>query len=106
MATTYQYTVRPAVDTGKLIIAFPNLPEDKDFIKKLIRAFEPVNVRVVNYDDLWMNDEIALSASSDIGPFIIYRDNKGYYFITANDNLTGISALDSILKTNPLYKKT
>lgn len=71
----------------------------------LIRSLEPVNVQVVNYDDLWMNDEIALSVSSDIGPFIIYRDNMGYYFITANDNPTAISALDSHLAANPLYKK-
>lgn len=106
MTATYTYTIRAAEESGKLLIAFTELPEDKDFIKTLIRSLEPVNVQVVNYDDLWMNDEIALSASSDIGPFIIYRDNKGYYFITANDNPASIPALDTLLATNPFYKKT
>lgn len=105
MGTTYTYTIRPAEDSGKLLIAFQELPQDKDFIKMLIRALEPLNVQVVNYDDLWMNDEIALSASSDVGPFIIYRDNKGYYFITANDNPAAIPAIDAILSTNSGYKR-
>ena len=105
MATVYHYTTRPAQDSGKLLIDFLSLPDDKDFIKQLIRALEPVDIQVINYEDLWMNDEIVLNATSTVGYFTIYRDASGYYFITANENEDAILLIDAILAKNPLYKK-
>jgi len=105
MKTVYKYTTRSAEGSGKLLIEFTDLPRDKEFIKQLIRALKPLNVQVVNYDDLWINEEIALNASSDIGPIAICRDKHGYYFIAANDNQDAIMLLDAMLSKNPLYIK-
>jgi hypothetical protein len=106
MDTQYRYITRPAEETGNLIIEITDLPENKDFVKQLIRSFEGINIQVINYEDLWMNDEIVLNASSDIGPFTIYRDAGDRYYVTANDNPGIIPALDQILQQNPLFKKT
>lgn len=105
MATIYKYTTRPAEETGIMMIEFLELPEDKDFIKQLIRTFNSVNITVENYADLWMNDEIVINASSDAGPFTIYRDAEDYYYITANDNPDVIPLLTAILDKNPLFIK-
>jgi len=105
MAAIYRYTTRPAAETGSTLIEFLDLPEDKDFIKQLIRAFQPVNITVENYEDLWMNDEIVLNAASDIGPFTIYRDAEDYYYVTANNNQDAIPLLAAILAKNPLFVK-
>jgi hypothetical protein len=105
MSTQYNYIIRPAEGTGDLIIEIIDLPEDKDFVKQLIRAFESINIQVVNYEDLWMNDEIVLNAASDTGPFTIYRDAAGGYYITANDNPDIIPVLDKILSDTGLFSK-
>lgn len=105
MQQKYHYTIRPADDAGDMLIEFKDLPEGKEFIKQLIGALEPVNIEVVNYDDLWMNDEIALKAASDIGSFYIYRDAKDRYFITASGNYTVLSLIDNILSRNKLYER-
>ena len=102
---TYRYIVRPAEETGALLIEFLDLPANKEFIKHIIHAFESVNVQVVNYGDLWMNDEIVLNASSDIGPFTIFRDAADYYFITANDNPGAIPKLDALLDSAAHFRK-
>ena len=77
----------------------------KDFIKQLIRALQPVNIQLVNYEDLWMHDEVVIRASSDAGPFTIYRDAADYYYITANNNPDVIPLLTAILDKNPLFIK-
>ena len=105
MAAIYKYTIRPAEETGALLIEFLDLPEDKDFIKQLIRTFQPINIIVENYADLWMNDEIVLNAASDAGPFTIYRDAKDYYYIAATNNPDVVTLLAAILDKNPLFKK-
>jgi hypothetical protein len=97
MSTQYNYIIRPAEGTGNLIIEIIDLPEDKDFVKQLIHAFESINIQVVNYEDLWMNDEIMLNATSDIGSFTIYRDARDRYYITANNNPDVIPVLSQIL---------
>ncbi len=96
----YGYIIRPAAESKKLLIEFPDQPENKEFIKQLIAAFSGINIQVVNYEDLWMNDEIVLNASSDIGNFTIYRDAADYYFITSNDNPDIIPQLSLILQKN------
>ncbi len=105
MATQYHYTTRAAHEAGKLLIEFTDLPEDKEFVKKLIRAFEQINIQIVNYEDLWMNDEIVLNAASDIGAFTIYRDAEDRYYITANSNPGAIPLIDKILNDNPLFNR-
>lgn len=101
----YEYIVRPADDTGTLLIEFLDLPKGNEFIKQLIHALQPISIEVAGYDDLWMNDEIALSAVSDVGSFIIYRDANDRYFITAQDNPGAISFIDAILMQSGLYIK-
>lgn len=101
----YSYKVRQAAETKSLLIEFLDRPENKDFIKMLIRSFESINVQVVNYQDLWKNDEIVLKASSDIGSFTIYRDAENYYFITSEGNPTTITQLEVLLEINADYKR-
>jgi hypothetical protein len=105
MATVYSYTTRPAEDTGNLLLEFLELPDGKNFIKQLIYALEAINIEVTNYDDLWMNDEIALEAVSDIGSFTIYRDVQGRYFITSVNNPKAIPLIDEILEKHIYYKR-
>ena len=101
----YRYTIRPAAESNNLIIEFLDLPKNKEFVKLLIQAFAGINIQVINYDDLWMNDEIVLNTSSDIGAFTIYRDAADYYFITANDNPEVIPKLAELLSVNPHFIK-
>jgi len=105
MANIYRYFTRPAKETGNLLIEFPDLPHDKDFIKQLIRVFSPITMSVENYEDLWMHDEIVINATSDIGKFTIYRDAEDFYYLTANDNPDAIPLLAALLFKSPLFKK-
>jgi hypothetical protein len=103
-ATSYRYIVRNAADSGKPLIEFLDLPENRKFITSLIQAFTVINFEVINYDDLWMNDEIIIKANSSLGEFSIFRDAKDYYFI-ASDNLDSILKLDKLLAQNNLFER-
>ncbi len=92
---SYNYEVRD----GKVV--FTDLPEGKDFIAKLTAAFSPANFRIVNYDDLWMQDEIVLNAATDSGDFMIYRDAAGFYFI--NPGSITLHLLDEMLRQSPHF---
>lgn len=105
MATVYRFGTRPAKESGQMLIEFFDLPADKDFIKQVIRAFHSINVQVINYEDLWMHDEVVLNASSDIGNFSIYRDKEDFYYITAADNPDAIPLLAALLNNNLLFLK-
>lgn len=104
MGKIYNYIIRNAEDSEKLLIAFTDLPENRAFITRLVQAFSVINLRITNYDDLWMQDEIALGVSSDVGEFIIYRDAEGYYFISA-DSAAQIMQLDDILSQSSGFMK-
>lgn len=103
MDNIYHYRIS-AQDDGNPLIEFIDLPENKEFVTHLIQAFAGINLQVVNYDDLWMEEEILLKAKSDIGNIAIIRDTAGYYSIIAKENV--IAALDSVLNQSPGFKKT
>lgn len=98
MDAKYHYEIKE----GKLI--FTDIPEGKDFIAKLTAAFSGVHFRIADYDDLWMNDEISLHATTDNGDFRIYRDAAGYYSI--NPVSIDLNLLDELLKESSNFYKT
>lgn len=91
-------------EDGAERIAFTDLPESKNFIAHVMEAFSGINISIVNYDDLWMNDEIALKAASDAGEFTIYRDVDGYYTITCAD-VAVMPRLAEILRHNNHFEE-
>jgi hypothetical protein len=105
MGAVYRYITRPDAESGNMLIEFIDLPENKEFIKQLIHAFESIKVQLVNYSDLWIKDEIVVNASSDIGDFTIFRNAADYYFITSKNNTGIISQLDLLLSGNRMFKK-
>lgn len=102
---TYKFTTRESEPSGNLIIEFLDLPQDKDFVKQLIRTFKPINIVVENYKDIWEQEEIVINASSDVGPFTIYRDAADYYYITVNDNPGTMKILEGLLIANSAFYK-
>ena len=99
----YHYRINTQ-DDGNPFIEFIDLPENKEFVTHLIQAFIGINLQVVNYEDLWIEEEILLKAKSDIGNIAIIRDTAGYYSIIAKTG--AIAALDSILNQTPGFKRT
>ena len=77
MNNIYHYRINTQ-DDGNPFIEFIDLPENKEFVTHLIQAFIGINLQVVNYEDLWIEEEILLKAKSDIGNIAIIRDTAGY----------------------------
>ena len=102
MENIYHYRIN-AQDNGNSLVEFIDLPENKEFVTHLIHAFAGINLQIVNYDDLWIEEEILLKAKSDIGNIAIIRDTAGFYSIIAKAD--AIAALDSILSRTPGFKK-
>lgn len=105
METIYHYIIRPAEDSTNSLIEFTDLPEGKDFIPLLVQAFSSIGFTIVDYDDLWMNDEIALRASSRIGRFTIYRDADGFYLISAEDTKAIVQLNDILSRSGTFQEK-
>lgn len=103
METKHKYIIRNENENESLLI-FLDVPDNKNFIKDVIQAFSEINFVLTETNDMFISDELAIKAVSDVGAFTILRDNEDYYSVLGDHK--GIKMLDSILYNNSCFTKT
>lgn len=99
------YRLRPAYGNKELLIEFTSVPDKKDFISNLALALVPIQVVIIGFENLWMNDETLIKANSNFGSFEISFDTWGLVFILAKDSEDLILRIDSLLADHSEFKK-
>ena len=101
----YQYYCRPGYGNTNLLIEFISIKEGTSFFNILYDALKSIGCKVEGTTDLWMNDEMLLSISSQKGNFEISVDAYDFIFIMADDNQEAITAIDAILQEDARFEK-
>lgn len=105
MAKPYKYNLRSGYGSDKLLLEFVLDSSDSEFCKDLLETLEAINPKIDSIDDLWINDELLLNVSSDVGAFLISKDVWDFAFIMAENNQSCIKLIDEILSDNSLFQK-
>jgi hypothetical protein len=101
----YKYHLRPGYGSDKLLIEFFSGVGNENFLAELLDAIAPINPKLADLKDLWMNDEIILEMESSIGPFLFSKDVWNTAFIMTDDNQQGLREINSMLMKDPRFEK-
>ncbi len=79
----FQYEFLPTFDkeTDDYMIRFHKIKNADQLIRKLLILFEELEFRTGEINDIWMNDEIWISAKTPSGSVTITRDIYDFVFI-------------------------
>lgn len=101
----YTYIVRPGYGSDELLIEFINGPEKQSFFTDLKTALDKLDLIIESTEDIWMNDEIFLNITSNVGKFILSKDIWDLAFIMAEENQEAIKSIDQQLNNNKLFNR-
>lgn len=101
----YKYYLRPGYKSQNLLIEIFAGAEDEYFLTDLLDSISEINPKIAKTNDLWMNDEIEIEISSDIGLFSVSKDIWDLAFIMSDDNQECIKRINLILQNNKNFQK-
>lgn len=102
----YKYYLRPGYKSQDLLIEIVSGAEDEYFLTDLLDSLSEINPKVDKMNDLWMNDEIEIEVSSDIGLFYVSKDIWDLAFIMSDNNQECINKINLILLKDKNFHKT
>jgi len=102
----YKYYLRPGYKSQDLLIEIFSGAEDECFLTDLLDSISEINPKVDKMNDLWMNDEIEIEVSSDIGLFYVSKDIWDLAFIMSDNNQECINKINLILLKDKNFHKT
>ena len=82
----YKYYFRPGYSSEKFLIEFRSGADDTLFIANFLKAIAAINPVLIDAVDLWMNDEVILKFSSEIGAFTFSKDIWDLMFIMTDED--------------------
>jgi hypothetical protein len=101
----YKYYLRPGYKSQDLLIEIVSGAEDEYFLTDLLDSLSEINPKVDKMNDLWMNDEIEIEVSSDIGLFYVSKDIWDLAFIMSDNNQECINKINLILLKDKNFHK-
>ncbi|MES2238982.1 MAG: hypothetical protein V4497_01855 [Bacteroidota bacterium] len=101
----YKYKFRPNYGSKKLLIEFFDGVKNDNFITDLLNVISQLNPKIIETNDLWMNDEIQINIESEMGEFIVSKDIWGFVFLMAENNQECLSKINSILEIAKNFEK-
>lgn len=101
----YKYHFRPGYGSQNLLIEFYSGIDNDCFMNDLLGAISEINPKLIDFKDIWVNDEILLEIESDVGSFSLSKDTWGFAFIMADENQDGLKTINSILVNDSRFEK-
>jgi hypothetical protein len=101
----YKYHLRPGYQSQDLLIEIFSGVENEYFLTDLLDLIAAINPKIDKISDLWMNDEILMEVSSDVGFFSISKDIWDFAFIMSDHNQECIKKISLLLSENENFQK-
>ncbi|MCS4240161.1 hypothetical protein M2306_001782 [Myroides gitamensis] len=101
----YKYHFRPGYGSEKLLIEIFIGLEKEEFLSDLLDAIKILKPEVIDFEDLWMNDEISINVNSEMGEFIVSKDTWGFVFLMSENNQECLFLINSILEIAENFEK-
>jgi hypothetical protein len=99
------YKVRPGFGSRELLIELTPISANQEFWDQLLNGLQSIGANILGVENLWFNDEVLLSCSSNFGDFIISADVWDIVFIMAPENQSVIQKIDEALQSFPGFRK-
>ena len=101
----YEYIPTFDKDTEDYMIRFSDTKDGNQLIGKLLLLFEDINFEAGEAKEVWMNDEIWISAKSPNGNVLITKNIYDFVFIMANDNKSDLDIVENVMNKSMDFKK-
>jgi len=101
----YRYRYRPGYGSESLLIEFVSGVENEEFFTDLFDAVKEINPKLRGQEDLWINDEMIYTISSDLGQFTLSKDIWNLAFLMADDNQSCILKINNFLLNDKRFEK-
>lgn len=79
--------------------------ENEDFLDDVLQAITEIQPKLLDAQDIWMNDEIMLTYQSTQGDFLISKDIWDFAFIMTDNNQPVLYKIDQLLQQHPKFTK-
>jgi hypothetical protein len=99
----YIFSLRLSSESNRPIIEFDTSSRGSELIRNLKDVLQSIDLKILNKEDLWMNDEILYSCSSTIGNFQISSDTYDCIF-TLSDTAKVVYKLSEVLNKDIFLK--
>lgn len=104
-APLYKYYCRPEYGSKKLLIEFISGTDGDTFTMDVLDALKSIKPDLLALNDLWMNDEVMYTITSDCGEFTLSKDIWGFAFIMADNNQPCIEKINLLLLADTRFEK-
>lgn len=101
----HQYHYRPAYGSEDMLIELVHTVDFGKFIVDLLEALKSINPQLTGLDDLWMNDEIIYTITSDHGSFLLSKDIWDCVFLMADHNQGCMAEINNLLFMDHRFEK-
>lgn len=101
----YKYYFRPRYKSKELLIEIYSGVENDSFEMDISFALAEIQPKVIESEDMWMNDEVLYVYNSNVGSYTISKDIWNIAFITSEENQNGILAIERLLAKDPKFEK-
>ncbi len=103
----FQYEYLPTFDetSNDFMIRFCFVKDVNQLIGKLLILIDKLGFEAGQIKDVWMNDEIWISAKSQNGQIIITRDIYDFVFIMATNNRIDLDRIEKVMNNSTDFER-
>ncbi len=103
----FQYEYIPTFDKDNedFMVRFYQIKNADQLIGKLLLIFEKIGFKAGEVTDVWMNDEIWISATSPNGKVTITRDIYDFVFIMGDNNKQDLDLVEKEMIKSDDFKR-
>jgi hypothetical protein len=103
----FQYEFLPTFDedTDDYMIRFHKIKNADQLIGKLLIIFNELEFQAGEISDMWMNDEIWISAKTPNGSVMITRDIYDFVFIMGNNNKSDLDKVENVMNMSADFER-
>lgn len=101
----YEYKLRPAYRSPKLLFEMWVDSEDEDILPILSAVLAAVGAKPTGIHDLWMNDEVMLTFRRGESRVLLSKDVWGGTFIMTEGDQTIVAEIDQHMLEHEFFKK-
>lgn len=103
----FQYEFLPTFDevTDDYMIRFHKIKNADQLIGKLLIIFNELEFQAGEISDMWMNDEIWISAKTSNGSVTITRDIYDFVFIMGDNNKSDLDRVENVMNMSADFER-
>lgn len=101
----YEFLPTFDVDSDDYMIRFHKIKNADQLVGKLLILFDELKFQAGEVSNMWMNDEIWISAKTPNGSLTITRDIYDFVFILADNNKIDLDKIEKVMNNSTCFER-